>query len=105
MANPHLKNLINLDTAVSICQKQDKICLWHTNGIAIKYDDKIPEGYFVARTSVLVNHNGSCLVMFICISQSEPKALIMAAGDFSSLEELKAHSPDLFNVVGELNIV
>lgn len=104
MGKPDQQN-VNLDTAVSICQEQEKVCLWHTNGLAINYDGEIPNGYFVGRTSVLVGHEGSCLVMFICISPLVKKALIMAVGDFSSLDELRLHSPNLFKVVGDLNII
>ena len=104
LGKPDQKN-VNLDTAVSICQSQGKVCLWHTHGLAINYDDQIPEGYFIARTSILVAHGGSCLVMFICISPSTDKALIIAGGDFSSLDELRLHSPNLFKVSGDLNII
>lgn len=96
---------VNLDTAVSLCQKQSKVCLWHTDGLAINYDGAIPKGYLVGRTSILVGHEGSCLVMLICISMSTAKALIVAAGDFSSLDELRAHSPNLFKAVGDFNII
>jgi len=104
MGKPDQQN-ISLDTAVSICQAQGKVCLWHTDGLAINYDGTIPKGYLVGRTSILVGHEGSCLVMFICISMSAPKALVVAAGDFSSLDELRTHSPNLFKAIGDLNII
>ena len=75
MKNTESEQFLLLEEAVQACRKQDNSsCLWRAEGLAIKFDGKIPAGSIVSGTHVLVSHDDSCLIMLICISKTEEKA-------------------------------
>ena len=106
MKNTESEQFLLLEEAVQACRKQDNSsCLWRAEGLAIKFDGKIPAGSIVSGTHVLVSHDDSCLIMLICISKKEEKATIVAAGKFSSLSSLKHRHPQLFCQLGTLAVI
>ena len=106
MKNTESVQFLLLEEAVQACKIQDKqSCLWRAEGLAIKFDGKLPANSIVSGTHVLVSHDGSCLIMLICISKKEEKATIVAAGKFSSLSSLKHHHPKLFCQLGTLAVI
>lgn len=102
MANAENKQFLKLEDAVETCKYQGKACLWHTDGCAIQFNEKIPENSNIESTLVLVSDNGSCLIMLVCISKKEAKSTIVVAGNFFSLQQLKSHHPHLFELMGTL---
>jgi len=105
MLNTESEKFLRLEDAILECRRQCKACLWRAEGLAIKYDGKLPKDSFVSGTHVLVPYNGPCLVMLVCASQSEAKATIVAVGKFSSLWILKATHPQLFEEMGTLSVL
>ena len=91
-----------LEDAVQKCKRQGKVCLWRTDGCAIKFNKKIPKNSIVESTLVLVSENDSCLIMLVCTSKKEKKATIVVTGDFSSLQQLESLHPHLFELLGTL---
>lgn len=93
---------LKLEDAIRKCKRQGNACLWHVNGCAINFNEKIPKNSVVGSTLVLVTDNDSCLLMLVCISTKEAKSTIVVTGNFPSLEQLKAHHPQLFELMGTL---
>ena len=91
-----------LEGAVKKCKRQGKVCLWRTDGCAIKFNKKIPKNSVVESTLVLVSENDSCLIMLVCTSKKQEKSTIVVAGNFSSLQQLKSLHPHLFELTGTL---
>lgn len=105
MKNTESEQFVLLTEAVEICRSQGKSCLWRAEGLASKFNVKIPAGFIVSGTHVLVSHDNSCLIILICISKKEEKATIVAAGKFSSLSSLEKYHPKLFFQLGTLAVI
>ncbi len=102
MAYEKNEPLLKLEDAVQKCKRQGNACLWHTPGCAIKFNKKIPKNYMIESTLVLVSENDSCMIMLVCISKKEAKSTIVVTGNFPSLQQLKSHHPELFELMGNL---
>ena len=105
MKNTESEHFLLLTEAVETCRSQGKSCLWRAEGLAIKFDGKIPADSIVSGTHILVSHDNSCLIMLICISKKEAKATIVVAGKFSSLGSLEKYYPKLFYQLGTLSVI
>ena len=102
MSNEKNEPFLKLEDAVIKCRQQGNACLWNTPGCAIKFNKKIQTNYIVGSTLILVSENDSCLIMLVCISKTEDKSTIVVTGNFPSLQQLKSHHPELFELMGNL---
>lgn len=94
------RQLVKLEEAITICRKQDRLCMWLVDGELIKLDFKIPPAYIFAKLSVVVDSKNSCRLIAICISPLKKKNRLIDVGSFSSLENLKEKYPPLFELRG-----
>ncbi|MBQ2835608.1 MAG: hypothetical protein IJE68_02085 [Clostridia bacterium] len=105
MVHVENKPLQKLEDAVQKCKRKGIACLWHTDGLAIQFNGKIPENSVVGSTLVFVSGNDSCLIMLVCVSTTQAKSTIVPAGKFSSLGHLKSCHPQLFEKMGSLDVL
>ena len=105
MAIQQRKELIKLEDAINKSKEQQKALQWFTNGFPIKCDLQLPAGSLVVKTSIVVADNDSCMILLLCKMPFNPKISVISGGDFSSVDDLKAHHPKLFKIKGTMELL
>lgn len=102
MCRKQQQQLIKLEDAIDKCRKHGKLCMWYVDEKLINFNlkMKIPSNYIFKKLSVVVNSNNACWLIAICIPTCKAKNLLIDAGGFSSLSDLKEHYPQLFQLKG-----
>lgn len=94
---------ITLEEAIKKCRRYKRSCMWYVDEKYINFNlqIKIPFDYLFKKLSVIVDSNNACWLIAICIpTVKEEKNLLIDAGSFSSLSDLKEHYSQLFQLKG-----